>query len=107
MSILPHQRQQQVNHFKQGHPCQPPIKHYIYNAQRKDLKHLLNTLKSIKELSNVFGEKRTKVLLYLMSQDNATSDNIFKNACIYKKHRNLEEFKYTSKRKKLKRVNSF
>ena len=42
-----------------------------------------------------------------MSQHNATSDNIFKNSCVYKKDRNLEEFKYTSKRKKLKRVNSF
>ena len=107
MSILPHLHQQQDENIKQGHPCQPPIKHYIYNAQRKDLKHLLNTLESIKELTGVLGEKKTKELLFLMSQDNASSSDIFKNACIYKKDRNLQEFKYTSKKNKLKRVNSF
>ena len=62
MSILPHQHQ----NIKPGHPCQPPIKNYIYNAQRKDIKYLLNSLKSIKELSNVMGEYGTKELLFLM-----------------------------------------
>ena len=99
MSILPHQHQ----NIKPGHPCQPPIKNYIYNAQRKDIKYLLNTLKSIKELSNVMGEYGTKELLFLMSQDNAKSEDIFKNAIIYKKDRNLEEFNYNSKKKKIRK----
>ena len=107
MSVLPHLQHLQDENIKQGHPCQPPIKDYIYNAPRKDLKHLLNMLESIKELASVLGEKKTKELLFLMSQDNATSSNIFKNACIYKKDRNLEEFKYISKKIKLKRINSF
>lgn len=103
MSVLPHHRQI----IKPGHPCQPPIKHFIYNSERKDIKHLLKALESIKELSNVMGEYGTKELLFLMSQDNAKSEDILKNAIIYKKDRNLEEFNYNSKKNKLKKINSF
>ena len=42
-----------------------------------------------------------------MSQDTATSEEILKNSCIYKKDRNLQEFKYTSKKNKTLATNLF
>ena len=102
MSVLPHLQQ----NFKQGHVSQPVIKNHIYNLKREKLKIFMNTLKSMKELSDVIGENSLKELLFLISQDNATSDNILKCSNIYKKDRNHKEFNNNNKRTNLKRHNS-
>ena len=104
MSILPHQHL--CRNFKQGHPCQPPIKNYIYNSDRKNIKYLLNVLNSLKELSYVAGDNNVKQLLFLISQDEATSEEICKNADIYKKDRNLQEFNFNRNTKKMQRFKS-
>ena len=90
MSELRHRAQ-----YKQGHPSQPAIKNLIYNCERKDIKHLLNILNSAKKITNIIGEKNTKELFFLLSQDEASFSNILECTKVYKKDRNYEELKYT------------
>tara|TARA_X000000950_G_C13858926_1_gene637844 strand:+ start:145 stop:525 length:381 start_codon:yes stop_codon:yes gene_type:complete len=105
MSLLRHQHQHLLKHYlenniKQSHPCQPMIKNYIYSCKRNNINLMSKLLESINELSKNIGEDNIKDLLFLMSQDHATSSNIFECANIYKKNRNIEEYKYNLKKNK-------
>ena len=105
--LLPHQHQQQTYKIEYGHPSQRPIKNYIYNTKRENIKALMDTLKSINELSKITGDENVKKILFTMSQDNATSNNILQCANIYKNDRNAIEFNSRFKKKKsLRRTNS-
>tara|TARA_A100001015_G_C14522928_1_gene531094 strand:- start:109 stop:459 length:351 start_codon:yes stop_codon:yes gene_type:complete len=109
MQGLRHQHQKLLveyfgNDVKQGHPCQPMIKNYIFNCERTDIKLFLNVLESIKNLTNIIGEDNIKNLLFLISQDTASSANIYQCANIYKKERNLNEYNLNTKKMKKTKI---